>query len=238
MGNKEGVYGIGTTDGAYGVFGIPGGTSAAGVRGDSGYASSPGVVGAASSSYGVQGLSESSYGVYGSSQSSHGVYGTTSASSAYAGYFKASSSGSGGKGVYVDGDIDKSGSNNFVVPHPFRTGVVIRYVSLEAGEAGTYCRGKGRLVRGRARIDLPEHFTLVTAEEGLTVQVTLTAPCGGLYVARSCPDSFEVVELGEGTSDATFDYFVLGIRKGYEDYEPVADDPELYRLLPSTGNGR
>jgi len=78
-------------------------------------------------------------------------------------------------------------------------------------------------------VELPEHFSLVTSSEGLTVQVTPTANCNGLYVASKLPTEIVVKELNGGTSDATFDYLVNGIRIGYEDYQPIQDRNEERR---------
>src|SRR2546430_9615557 len=51
------------------------------------------------------------------------------------------------------------------------------FAALEGPEAGTYFRGRGRFVHGRATIEVPEAFQMTTEEEGLTVHLT---PIGGL----------------------------------------------------------
>jgi hypothetical protein len=115
--------------------------------------------------------------------------------------------------------------------HPADSTKAIVYVSLEGGEAGTYCRGTAVLQNGTARIELPEHFSLVTSNEGLTVQVTPTGPCNGLYVASRSNTFIEVSELGNGISNVSFDWIVHGIRKGYESYDPITSDPDLLKAL-------
>jgi len=122
-----------------------------------------------------------------------------------------------------DGDIYKTGNNGFVHPHPEDPTQQIVYMSLEGPERGTYFRGSARLQAGRATIVPPEHWRLVTAVDGITVQVTPTEPCEGLYVESKGRSAVVVRELGGGHSDASFDYFVTGLRSGFEKhvvYEP------------------
>ena len=129
-------------------------------------------------------------------------------------------------GIYVDGNIYKSGAVSFVEDHPTDPTKEIVYVCLEGGETGTYTRGSAQLINGAAVVQLPEHFSMVTSSEGLTVQVTPTSECKGLYVVSKSPTEFVVKELNGGTSDATFDYLVNGIRHNYEDFQPIRDKQE------------
>jgi hypothetical protein len=78
-----------------------------------------------------------------------------------------------------------------------------------------------------AVIELPEHFALVTSEEGLTAQVTPLEECNGLYVAEKSPQRIVVKELLGGKSNARFDYLVQGVRKGYEGLSPVRANTEV-----------
>ena len=61
--------------------------------------------------------------------------------------------------------------------------------------------------------------------EGLTVQVTLLEECNGLYVAEKSTEWIVVREVLNGTSDARFDFFIQGVRRGYEDFDPVREVP-------------
>ena len=70
----------------------------------------------------------------------------------------------------------------FVQDHPNDPTKEIQYIALESGEAGTYTRGSGLLNNGQTTVFLPEHFSLVTSEEGITAQVTLTGDANNLYV--------------------------------------------------------
>ena len=92
---------------------------------------------------------------------------------------------------------------------------------LEGPEAGTYLRGEAQLVDGTAVIDLPEYFALVTAEEGLTVQLTSIGGWAPLYVVEV---STETLIVGcDDAPDAAFYYQVNGVRLGYEDFEVIRD---------------
>jgi hypothetical protein len=122
--------------------------------------------------------------------------------------------------------ILSNGTKSFVQPNPTDPDQAIIYAALEGGEAGTYFRGSAQLVDGTAIIDLPEHFSLVTEEEGLTVQVTPRADCNGLYVAEVTTSRIVVKELRGGRSNARFDFFINGIRLGYQGFQvlrPMAE---------------
>ena len=70
------------------------------------------------------------------------------------------------------GDYGGNGAKYFVEPHPTDAAKIIRYVSLEGPESGTYFRGRGKFQSGLAQINVPEDFRIVTDEEGLSIQVT------------------------------------------------------------------
>jgi len=220
-GNAPGVEGVSasTFQFAAGVLGeitstSPGGWSA-GVRGIN---NGTGELGIGS---GVMGSHEGSngWGVYGRAggTSGRGVYGSAVSASAYGGYFWGD--------VHVSGTLT-AWSKDFVQPHPTDPGKQIVYVCLEGGENGVYVRGSGQLENGRAEIELPEHFALMAAEEGLTAQIT---PRGGnalgyLYVEEVLPDHVVVAESGGGTSDARFDYLVMGVRRGFEEHKVIREN--------------
>ncbi|MDX9892801.1 MAG: hypothetical protein RB292_00100 [Patescibacteria group bacterium] len=125
----------------------------------------------------------------------------------------------------VNGNLTVSGSKSFVMDHPTDPTKEIHYVALEGGESGTYVRGSAQLVNGEAVVNLPEHFSLVTSEQGLTAQVTPTSDVAGLYVANKSPRQIVVREANGGKSNATFDYLINGVRKGFEN-KPVIIDKE------------
>lgn len=123
--------------------------------------------------------------------------------------------------------ISSNGTKNFIQDHPTKSDQVIVYASLEGGEAGTYYRGTAQLTEGTATIELPEHFRLVTEDDGLTVQVTPRADCNGLFVADVSTTRIVVKELQGGSSNARFDFCVNGVRAGYADYKVMNTKSEI-----------
>jgi hypothetical protein len=121
--------------------------------------------------------------------------------------------------LHVVGSLNVTGTKNFVENHPTDPSKEIVYAALEGGEAGTYVRGTAELVNGKAVIELPEHFSLVTAEKGLTVQLTPRGEWLQSFVVSVTPQK---LVLGEGKrKSGKLDYIVQGVRKTYADFEPI-----------------
>jgi hypothetical protein len=126
-------------------------------------------------------------------------------------------------GVYSGGNFAATGTKSFVEPHPTDATKVIRYISLEGPEAGTYFRGKGKFDRGTARIPVPEDFRMVTDEEGLTVQIT---PIGGMAsVGVLKADLNEIVV--QSSRNLEFYYLVNGVRRTFKNLTPIAEGSEF-----------
>jgi hypothetical protein len=120
-------------------------------------------------------------------------------------------------GVFSAGRTGASGTKTFVDPHPTDASKVIRFISLEGNEPGTYFRGRGKFQRGTARIEVPEDFRLVTDEQGLTVQIT---PIGALATVAVLRMGLDEIVAGS-SRDVEFSYLVQGIRKTYADVGPA-----------------
>jgi hypothetical protein len=141
--------------------------------------------------------------------------------------------------IYGQGDFGGTGAKYFVEPHPTDPSKEIRFVCLEGPESGTYFRGTARIVNGSAEIPIPESFRLVTSEKGITVQVTPIGEAAILFCEKRSLGQI----LIRGSRDVEFDYLVHGIRKAYEDLEPIADnrdfvprsagDPDFGKGLPA-----
>jgi hypothetical protein len=111
---------------------------------------------------------------------------------------------------------------NFVANNPDDPKTQLYYACVEGPEAAMYCRGTARLDVGHATVQLPRHFAVMAAAQGITVQITpLSADCMGIAVTRKSTDSFEVTELFKGQNTCDFDWEVKAIRKGYEDYQVI-----------------
>jgi hypothetical protein len=139
----------------------------------------------------------------------------------------------------VWGTLNVFGTKNFVQPHPTDDTKKIVYVAAEAGEALTMARGVSRTENGRATVRLPDHFALVTSEDApLTVQLTVEGAPALVYVVSKSKEAIEVKMKDSDFSefrDVTFDYFVQGVRDGFEDHIAIQDvDParDGQRLSP------
>jgi hypothetical protein len=123
-------------------------------------------------------------------------------------------------GVLSLGGTLATGVKSFADPHPTDASKVIRYVSLEGPESGTYFRGKGRFQRGLAAIDVPEDFRMVTDPDGLSIQVTPIGQMATVAVIRIALDRIVV----QGSRDVEFFYTVNGVRRTFKDFQPIAEE--------------
>lgn len=121
----------------------------------------------------------------------------------------------------ITGSLKVSGQKQFVHPHPYDETKQIAYVSLEGGESGTYIRGTGTLISGKAVVELPEHFRLVTHEQGLTIQLTPRGEWLQLYVVEL--DTAHIVVGEAQDKNGAFDYLLQGMREGYEDHQAIQE---------------
>ncbi len=126
-------------------------------------------------------------------------------------------------GVFSGGPIGGTSGKFFVEPHPTDASKVIRYISLEGAEPGTYFRGKSRFQRGMARIPVPEDFRMVTDGEGLTVQITPIGPMATFSVLKA--DLNEIVV--QASRNVEFYYMVNGIRRTHKHLtSPIGEGTE------------
>jgi hypothetical protein len=130
--------------------------------------------------------------------------------------------------VFGQGDIGATGTKYFVEPHPSNPTLTIRYVALEAAEAGTYFRGRGKFQNGLATIEVPEDFRLVTDSEGLSIQVTPIGEMATVAVLRIGLDRIVV----KGSRNVEFFYTVNGVRRTFKDSKPIAKGYEFVPEKP------
>ena len=140
--------------------------------------------------------------------------------------------------AYVDangnGVIAVDGTKPFFMPHPTQAGKEIWYSAIEGPEAGTYLRGTGKLVNGKAQVEFPEHFRLVINPETMTIVTTpLSAASKGIAVISKSIEGFEVQELWEGAGNYDFDWEVKAVRKGHENFKVIRDASEAAAGKPS-----
>ncbi len=77
--------------------------------------------------------------------------------------------------------------------------------------------GSAQLVNGVALIQLdPDFIQTVNTEKDYRVFPVPNGDCKGLYVSNKSVNSFEVRELGGGSSNIRFDYRITAMRRNYE----------------------
>lgn len=119
---------------------------------------------------------------------------------------------------YVDptGSLYCSGSKNAVVPiDEGRHKVAL--AAIESPKNWFEDFGSEHLSGGAAIVQLESKFAqTVNTNLEYHVFVTPNGDCRGLYVSQKTPTSFEVHELGGGTSSVKFDYRIVALRKNFE----------------------
>jgi hypothetical protein len=136
--------------------------------------------------------------------------------------------------INILGDLKCTGSKSAVVPVDGGSRKVALY-AVEAPENWFEDYGSGQLSSGSVRIDLEPTFAqTVNTDLDYHVFLTPNGDCKGLYVSHKSPTSFEVHELGSGTSSVAFDYRIIAKRKNYEsirlaDYTGQFKKPEQQR---------
>jgi hypothetical protein len=94
--------------------------------------------------------------------------------------------------------------------------------------------GSARLVNGAAVVELdPTYIQTVNSTLDYKVFPVPNGDCKGLYVTNKTATSFEVRELGGGTSSVDFDYRITAVRKNYETVR-FADHTREMELLKHT----
>lgn len=123
--------------------------------------------------------------------------------------------------IDVEG-LHTTGVKNFFMDHPEDAGAAIYYSALEGPEAGVYVRGTTPLASGRASVQLPEHFTHVCSEVGLTAHVTPRSSASrGLAATLVTTSELVIEELSGGVGDYDVDFMVRGVRRGQDPFQVV-----------------
>jgi TGF-beta propeptide len=241
------IYGLeeGSTAQTIGVFGETFSNAGTGVYGQISpeRSGTGGLIDAGSGVWGDAGSGLVALGVVGTSDNETGGFFLNNNTGNYAlvgysastGGYPFSAVNSAGNGCYIDpsGDINCTGSKNAVVP--INGGQ--RKVALSAIESPKNWFedfGSEQLSKGAAIIALESEFAQ-TVNPGLEYHVFLTpnGDCKGLYVSQKTPTSFEVRELGGGTSSVSFDYRIVALRKNFENIR-LADhtnDPDPLKMM-------
>jgi hypothetical protein len=114
------------------------------------------------------------------------------------------------------GNLGCTGTKNAIVP----VDAGKRWVAISAIESPVNWfedAGSAKLVNGVAVVQLdPTFIQTVSTTTGYKVFPVPNGDCKGLYVTNRTATSFEVHELGGGTSSVAFDYRIMAVRKNYE----------------------
>lgn len=84
-------------------------------------------------------------------------------------------------------------SKSFLIPHPTKPGLQLRYGSLEGPENGVYVRGK---LKGTNKIELPEYWTKLVDADSITVTLTPVGKHQRLYVESIADNTVTVANEG------------------------------------------
>ncbi len=227
-GGAYGVYGLATNSGdgseSAGVYGRTDTEDGAGVFGQ--YGATESLTGVANEAVGVQGDGGPGGGT--------GVVGT--ADEGVAGYFANNSPASTTVLIYsfntaeafqaggddyncvIDayGDLFCDGSISGVA-HIDGGARTVGLAAIHSPKNWYEDAGSGQLLNGVAVVTFESDF-VQTVNTGMDYKVfpVPNGDCKGLYITNKTATSFEVRELGGGTSNVAFDYRIMALRKGYE----------------------
>jgi hypothetical protein len=220
-GNPIGVYGLGAaSSSATGVFGQNQTESATGTAFSDFYVGS-GVWGdgGASGPYGVIGTADTGVaGFFANSSTKFSIFiqNAGSGDPFVAGY--GADVGVVNDWCEIDGSGDLSCTGTISPIVPIDGGKRIVGVSaIESPQNWFEDFGSGQLAGGVAIVTLdPDFIQTVNTEIDYKVFPVPNGDCKGLFVTHKTPTSFEVRELGGGSSSVAFDYRITAVRKNYE----------------------
>jgi len=131
--------------------------------------------------------------------------------------------------------VQGTGSVSFVQNHPDDPQEVVIYHAPESSEVNVYTRGSARLVNGFARVDLDPTFAWTANPDiGLTAHLTPRGEPVALAVEEV--SSRELRVRGPRGSNAAFDYWVMGLRIGFEEM-PSVTPKEIESAIPARASG-
>ena len=136
-------------------------------------------------------------------------------------------------GIDNRGDLNCTGSKNAVVPIDGGKRIVAMS-AIESPQNWFEDFGSAQLTAGSAVVAIDPDFaqTVNTATNYMVIPVP-NGECKGLYVTNKTPTSFEVRELGGGTSSIQFDYRMVVLRKNYENvrFADHTNDPDPRKMM-------
>jgi hypothetical protein len=249
--NGAGVYGTasavdtGVTYGVYGVTGSPAGAGTFGVN-SSLSTTGKGELGTGAGVWGDAGDAGALFGVLGSADDAYaGAFENNSNTLATlyaqalngAGFpFWATGTGAGSGYCNVDafGDLNCTGTVNGGMARIDGGARKVALSAIESPKNWFEDAGAAQLVNGSAVVALDADFIqTVNTEMDYKVFPVPNGDCKGLYVTNKTRTSFEVRELGGGTSSIRFDYRIMALRKHYENvrFADHTNDPDPSEMM-------
>jgi hypothetical protein len=228
-----GVQGFSSNPIGIGVLGIGANLStefsnnrgfAVGVWGDSG----------SSADIGVRGTADNGVGGWFGNNSSSSQGGIALIASADGGSYPFLAQGAFGScQIDSSGNLSCSGTKNAVVPI-YGGKRKVAMSAIESPQNWFEDFGSAQLSNGSAVVTLDPDFaqTVNTSTHYMVIPVP-NGECKGLYITHKTPVSFEVRELGGGTSNIAFDYRIVVLRKNYEGvrFADHTNDPDPRKMM-------
>jgi hypothetical protein len=140
--------------------------------------------------------------------------------------------------VDSSGNLNCTGAKNAIVPIDGGARTVAMS-AIEAPQNWFEDAGSAELVKGVAVVTLDRDFIqTVNTETDYKVFPVPNGDCKGLYVTNKTATSFEVRELGGGTSDVRFDYRIMVLRRKYEKvrFADHTRDMEQIKMMRARGS--
>jgi hypothetical protein len=103
----------------------------------------------------------------------------------------------------------QAATKSFLIPHPTKPGMQLRYGSLEGPENGVYIRGK---LKGKSKIELPEYWTKLVDPDSITVTLTPIGKHQKLYVEDIADNVVTVANDGLFAGEINCFFVVYGER--------------------------
>jgi hypothetical protein len=103
-------------------------------------------------------------------------------------------------------------TKSFIIDHPTKPGMKLRYGSLEGPENGVYVRGKS----SSYTIELPDYWTKLVDPESITVQITPYGAPQNIWVSSIADNT---VRIASDTPISTYFYFIQAERVDVEKLE-------------------
>jgi hypothetical protein len=103
-------------------------------------------------------------------------------------------------------------TKSFIIDHPTKPGMKLRYGSLEGPENGVYIRGKS----SSYTIELPDYWTKLVDPESITVQITPYGAPQNIWVSSIADNT---VRIASDTPICTYFYFIQAERVDVEKLE-------------------